>query len=333
MKQSRRDLLKFAGAAAVASSLAEAAPKGPASGGIPKRLLGKTGVEVSCLALGGHHIGTLPDVKASVRLIHQAIDAGITFMDNAWDYHDGRSELWMGEALKDRRDRVFLMTKCCSHGRDKRTAIEQLEASLRRLKTDHLDLWQIHEVAWDDDPEKHFMKDGAVEALAQAKKEGKVRFIGFTGHKSPELHLKMLSHGFPFDTVQMPINAFDSQFRSFQKEVLPELAKQGIAGIGMKSLNGSAEPIKQGLLTVEEALRYALSQPIATLVSGIDSEKVLRQNLAIVQRFKPMTPEEMKALEQRLAPKAQDGGLELYKTTRRFEGPVGRAQHGMSAEG
>ena len=336
MSRSRRDVLRLGGAVAVAGSLAGTALAGPepvAPSGLPQRTLGKTNVQVSAIGLGGHHIGTLKDERSAVRLVQQAIDAGITLMDNAWEYHDGRSELWMGQAIADRRDKVFLMTKLCSHGRDKRTAMEQLDASLRRLKTDHLDLWQIHEVAWDDDPDKHFMKGGAIEALAEAKKAGKVRFIGFTGHKAPALHLKMLSHGFPFDTVQMPLNPFDAHFRSFQKEVLPVAQKQGIAVLAMKSLGGNGAAVKAGVISVEETLRYVWSQPIASLISGIDSEKVLKQNLDILRRFKPMTPEEQRAVEAKIAARAQAGEFELYKTTRNFEGPIGKAQRGIKANG
>jgi uncharacterized protein len=322
----------ISGTAVLAASSAEGA-KPPSPSPIARRPLGKTGAQVSILALGGYHLGMVPEEKEAVRLVHRALDEGITFLDNAWEYHDGKSELWMGKALEGKRDRAFLMTKCCSHGRDKVTALEQLDMSLRRLKTDHLDLWQIHEVAWDDDPAKHFMKNGAVEALTEAKKQGKVRFVGFTGHKSPKLHLEMLSHGFAFDTVQMPINAFDANFRSFQREVLPELQKHGMGVIGMKSLGGDGEAVKAGLVTPEEAIRYALSQPIASLVSGIDSMKVLEQNLRIARAFQPMSGEEQEALRQRLSPRASAGEFEQFKSSRKYEGPIGRAQRGIPFEG
>jgi aryl-alcohol dehydrogenase-like predicted oxidoreductase len=178
-------------------------------------------VQVSALGVGGHHLGEFKEVEGAIRLVHEAIDAGITFFDNAWEYHDGRSEEWMGQALKGKRDKVFLMTKVCTHGRDKKVAMQQLEQSLQRLQTDHLDLWQIHEVVYYNDPERHFAKGGVVEALDEAKKQGKVRYVGFTGHKHPDIHLKMLAHEYPFDSAQMPLNAFDASYRSFAHHVLP----------------------------------------------------------------------------------------------------------------
>jgi aryl-alcohol dehydrogenase-like predicted oxidoreductase len=282
------------------------------AGEIPKRLLGKTGVQVSALCFGGAHWGRIEDDTEAIRILHEAIDAGVTFLDNAWEYNGGRSEELMGKALQGRRQQVFLMTKVCSHGRDKRVALQQLDESLRRLKTDYLDLWQIHEVVYLD-----------------AKRQGKVRFIGFTGHKDPKIHLKMLGHDFPFDTCQMPLNVFDGTYRSFEQEVLPVLTQRGIAPIGMKSLSGNAEPIKQGLVTPEEALRYVLSLPIASLVSGIDSRDVLRQNIDIVRRFVPMTVAEMQGLRTRVARYAMDGRFELFKSTNRYDGRIGREQHGL----
>ena len=294
---------------------------------VSRRPLGTTGVDVSMLALGGAHLGKATSERAAGRIIHEAIDAGLTFMDNAWEYHEGRSEEWMGRALAGRRHQAFLMTKVCSHGRDKRIAMQQLEQSLQRLRTDYLDLWQIHEVIYEDDPDRHFAPGGAAEALLDAKQQGKVRFIGFTGHKDPALHLKMLSHGFPFDTCQLPLNCFDGTFRSFEQEVLPALHRLGIAALGMKTLGGNGEVVRQGLITAEECLRYALSLPVAAIVSGIDSIDVLRQNLGIAQRFVPMTAAEMDALRSRVAGYAADGRYELYKSSRRYDGPVGRAQH------
>jgi aryl-alcohol dehydrogenase-like predicted oxidoreductase len=222
------------------------------------------------------------------------------------------------------------MTKVCSHGRDKRVALQQLEDSLRRLRTDYLDLWQLHEVVYADDPERHFSPNGAAEALLEAKRQGKVRFIGFTGHKDPKIHLKMLQYDFSFDACQMPLNVFDGTYRSFEREVLPVLNQRGIAPLGMKSLSGNADPITQGILTVEEALRYVLSLPIASLVSGIDSSAVLRQNLDIVRRFTPLTADEMQALRSRTAAYAVDGQYEPFKSTSRYDGRIGREQHGLS---
>jgi uncharacterized protein len=297
-------------------------------GAIPRRPLGK-GIQVSILALGGSHLGDVHDAAEATRIVHEAIDGGVTFFDNAWEYHDGRSELLLGEALRGRRDEVVLMTKVCTHGRDKRVALQQLDESLRRLRTDHLDLWQVHECIYDDDPDRHFAPGGVIEALDEAKRLGKVRLVGFTGHKDPEIHLRMLSHGYPFDTVQMPLNCFDATFRSFELHVLPELGKRGIAPIGMKSLGGGGYAVRAGIVTVAEALRYAMSLPIATVVSGIDSLAVLRQNLAIASGFTPMTAEEMGALRARVVAYAADGRFELYKTTLHFDAKVGRGQHGF----
>lgn len=304
-------------------------PAATSSGEIPRRKLGSTGVEVSAIALGGAHVGQVKTEQEAIRIIHEALDAGITFMDNAWEYHDGRSEQIMGKALQGRRDKAFLMTKVCTHGRDARVAMQQLEQSLRRLKTDHIDLWQVHEVIYDNDPDLHFAKGGVIEALDQAKREGKVRFVGFTGHKDPAIHLKMLAYNYPFDTCQLPLNCLDASFRSFEQQVLPKLNQRGIAAIGMKSLGGSGEPVKKGVITATEALRYAMSLPVATTVSGIDSLQVLRQNLSIARGFKPMNAEEMQALRTRYARYAADGRFELYKTSKKYDGPPGREQHGF----
>jgi aryl-alcohol dehydrogenase-like predicted oxidoreductase len=296
---------------------------------IPHRPLGRTGVEVSILGLGGYHLGTIGSREA-VRIVQAAVDEGITFMDNAWEYHDGESEKRMGQALAGgRREKVFLMTKLCSHGRGKQVALRQLHDSLRRLRTDHLDLWQIHEVVYENDPERHFAKDGAVEALEEARRQGKVRFVGFTGHKDPSLHLKMLGHNFPFDTCQLPLNCFDAGFRSFERQVLPELARRGIAPLGMKSLGGEGDPAKKRAVKAADARRYAMSLPVATTIVGIDSMKVLRQDVKMARGFKPFSEREMDAVRRQSAERAADGRFELYKTTAKHEGPVGRAQHGF----
>ena len=296
-------------------------------GEIPRRPLGRTGVEVSALALGGYHIGLAKTKKEALQLVNEAVDAGVTFMDNAWEYHDGKSEELMGEALKGRRHEVFLMTKVCTHGRDRKTAMRQLEESLRRLKTDYLDLWQVHEVVYDNDPDLHFAPGGVIEALAEAKRAGKVRFVGFTGHKDPAIHLKMLAHDYPFDTCQMPLNCFDASFRSFEQRVLPELHRRGIAPLGMKSMTGEGDPVRKRIVTAREALSYAMSLPVAATVSGIDSLKVLRQNLRIARGFVPLTADEMQALRARCAEAAADGRFELYKSSKKFDGPPGRKQH------
>jgi aryl-alcohol dehydrogenase-like predicted oxidoreductase len=295
---------------------------------VPRRPLGKTGEQVSIIGVGGYHLGTVKSSDLAVRLVHEAVDAGVTFFDNAWEYNDHRSEEWMGLGLEGRRDKVFLMSKVCTHGRDKKVAMQQLEESLKRLGTDHLDLWQIHEVIYENDPDLHFAKGGVVEALDEAKKQGKVRFVGFTGHKSPAIHLKMLAHDYPFDTVQMPLNCFDATYRSFEQQVLPELQRRGIAALGMKSLGGDGQPIQYGVVRAEEALRYAMSLPVATTICGIDSLDVLHQNVGIARGFKPMSPQEMQALRERCRPASGDGHLELFKTTKKYDGSVGREQHG-----
>ena len=296
---------------------------------VPRRKFGRHDEEVSALALGGYHIGSVKTEREAIRVVHEAMDAGLTFMDNAWDYHEGGSETRMGKALKGRRDRAFLMTKVCTHGRDGRVALRQLDQSLRRLQTDYLDLWQIHECVYENEPERHFAPGGVVEALEKARAAGKVRYVGFTGHKDPELLLRMLGYGFSFDSCQLPLNGLDATFRSFEKYVLPELLTRGIAAIGMKSLSGDGSPVKKRAVTVQAALRYAMSLPVATTVSGIDSLRILRQNLRIARDFKPMSEREMAAHRKRLAPAAADGRFELYKTTAVFDGDEGRRAHGF----
>jgi aryl-alcohol dehydrogenase-like predicted oxidoreductase len=297
------------------------------------RPFGRTGIPVSILALGGWHLGLPKTEGESTRLVHAAIDRGITFMDNAWDYNEGVSEIRMGKALVGRRDKVFLMTKCCTHGRDARTAMKQLDESLRRLKTDYLDLWQIHEVIFDDEPARYFARGGAIEALDRAREQGKVRFVGFTGHKNPDLHLEMLAQDYPWDSCQLPLNCFDASFRSFEQRVLPELNRRGIAAIGMKSLGGDARAIKAKIVTPQEALRYTLSLPVATLVSGIDTMRVLRQNVAVTTNFRPMTERQREALRRRVAAEARDGRFELYKISAAFDGNESRRQHGLPLMG
>ncbi|MGH7216826.1 MAG: aldo/keto reductase [Nitrospiraceae bacterium] len=296
-----------------AMTYAEVPPSGLEGQGLPRRQLGRTGVTLPILGLGGGHLLNTSDEEGG-RVVQEALDAGLTFFDNSWDYANNRSETVMGKALKGHRHEVFLMTKMCTHGRGKKIGMLHLEQSLRRLGTDHLDLWQIHEVGCDDDPELIFREGGAIEALAEAKKQGKVRFIGFTGHTNPAVHLNVLKYDFPFDTCQLPLNVFDATYNSFEQQVLPELLRRGIAPIAMKSLCGNGKPIKQGILTAEEAMRYVLSLPVSTLVSGIDSREVLRQNLAIARRFVPMTQEEMVQLRRRVSGHATKGQFEHYKT-------------------
>jgi aryl-alcohol dehydrogenase-like predicted oxidoreductase len=295
---------------------------------VPVREFGRTGELVSALALGGYHLADAGSYRDAERIVRACLDAGVTFMDNAWEYHEGKSEEWMGRALEGRRQEAFLMTKACSHGRDGKTALRQLEESLRRLRTDHLDLWQIHEVIHDDDPERHYRAGGAVEALERAKRDGKTRYVGFTGHKDPDIHLRMLTGGFPFDAVQLPLNCFDASFRSFEARVLPELVRRGIAPIGMKSL-GDGAGVKARKVKARDALRYAMSLPVATTVSGIDSMRILRQNLGVARGFAPMPEAERRALVLRVAEFAVDGRFELYKTSKKHDGPIGRQVHGF----
>ena len=301
----------------------------PAAAQIPKRPFGRHQEQVSALALGGYHLGSVKTEREAFRIVHEGIDAGLTFMDNAWDYHEGAAETRMGKALKGRRDQVFLMTKVCTHGRDARVALKQLDQSLRRLQTEYLDLWQIHECVYDDEPERHFAPGGVVEALEKARAAGKVRYVGFTGHKDPDILLRMLSYGFTFDACQLPLNGFDATYRSFEQKVLPELVARGVAPIGMKSLGGDGRPVAKRVVTAEAALRYAMSLPVATTVSGIDSLRVLRQNLRVARGFKPMPEREREAHRKRLAPAAADGRFELYKTTAVFDGDEGRKAHGF----
>ena len=297
---------------------------------IPRRPFGRTGETVSALGLGGFHLGQIGSDRACTALVRRAIDAGITFMDNAWEYNDGLSEQRMGKALAGGwREKVFLMTKVCTHGRDAKVAMRMLEESLRRLKTDYIDLWQVHEISYWNDPERHFARGGVIEALDRAKEKGLVRFVGFTGHKDPGLHLEMLSHGYRFDACQMPLNCFDATFRSFEQQVLPECARQGIAVIGMKTFGGEGEPVKKRVVAAGDALRYAMSLPVAVTVTGIDSKRILDQDLRIARGFRPMRAVEMQRLRARCAAHALDGRFELYKTTAKHEADVGRKQHGF----
>ena len=309
------------------SASAAVPPQSSTGDGVPKKPLGRTGVQVSALGLGGYHLGSANTDQVANEIVAKALDHGIDFFDNAWEYHDGLSEERLGRALKGKRQSAFLMTKVCTHGRDKKIAMRMLEESLRRLQTDHLDLWQVHEVIYENDPDLIFAPDGVAEALQEAKQQGKVRFIGFTGHKDPEIHLKMLAHDFPFDTVQMPLNCFDASFRSFETHVLPEATRRGIAVLGMKSLGGSGEMVRHGAITAQQGLRYAMSLPVATTISGIDSMEVLDQNLAVANNFQPMTDAELRALREQCRRFAADGRYELFKMSTKYDGKIGREQH------
>jgi len=332
---SRREFLQVGAGLATAglAGVASADDKKNA-GGIPVRPLGKTGEMVSLMCLGGH-ASTNPKKLSeaeSLKLIRRAIDEGITFLDNCWDYHDGLAEERMGKALAEggRRDKAFLMTKVC--GRTAKEAQSNLEDSLRRLKTDRIDLWQFHEIVYDNDPDWIFAEGGAIETGLRALKEGKVRFLGFTGHKDPLIHLKMLKQPYDWSAVLMPLNVMDPHYRSFQKQVLPELNRRNIGALGMKSLGGSGNIVTQAGVPVADALRYVLSLPISSLVSGIDSEKVLDQNLKIVREFQPLSGDEKRAIEAKTVKLAGDGRFELFKSSKMFDGPVHRKQHGFSTE-
>ncbi len=291
---------------------------------IPYRELGTTGEKVSAIGLGGWHIG-LPTVeeKAGIRIIHAAIDRGINFLDNCWDYNDGASEIRMGRALRQNnsRKKVFLMTKI--DGRTKKEATKQLEQSLERLDTDYIDLVQHHEILRFEDPNRIFAKNGAQEALLEAKKAGKIRYIGFTGHKDPHIHLYMLEvareNGFKFDTAQMPINVMDAHFRSFSNLVVPECVKQGVGVLAMKTLaNGSI--VKSKTVTPVQAIQYALNLPTSVVICGIDSLKILDQAIKAVTTFEPFTPKQLSTLLAKTAKAAAKGKFEPFKTSSIYDG-------------
>lgn len=294
---------------------------------VPKRPMGKTGLQVSIIGLGGYHLGTVSGQQEVNTMVAKALDHGINFFDNAWEYHKGMSEERVGTALKGKRDQAIVMTKVCTHGRKKDLAMRMLEESLTRLRTDHLDVWQVHEVIYYNDPELAYAPDGVIEALAAAKQQGKVRFVGFTGHKNPSIHLDMINRGFAFDTVQMPINPFDPSFRSFEREVVPVAVSKGMAVFSMKSMGGSGEPVVHGALTPTEALSYAMSVPgVSTTISGMDSLAVLDQNLKILHSFQPLNESQMDELRAQ-GRAFNDGRYELFKSTVKYDGDIGREQH------
>jgi len=295
--------------------------------GIPYRTLGRTGEKVSLIGLGGYHLGSQSDPEESIRIIRTGIDAGINFLDNCWDYNGGESELRMGKALRDGyRQKAFLMTKI--DGRNKAAATAQLNESLRRLQTDRIDLLQFHEVIRDSDPDR-FFAEGAMEVVQEAQRAGKVRFIGFTGHKSPDIHLKMLAtaskHGFRFDAVQMPLNVMDAHFNSFEKKVLPILTKEGVGVLGMKSM-GDKVILRSKTATAIECLQYAMNLPTSVVITGCDSVAILQQALNAARSFQPMDSSQVAALLAKTAKAAEAGQFELYKTTHQFDGTVANPQ-------
>jgi predicted aldo/keto reductase-like oxidoreductase len=285
------------------------------------RMLGATGEEVSIVGLGGAHIGWQHSENDSIRIVRTAIDNGINFMDNCWDYNNGQSEIRMGKALRDGyRNKVFLMTKI--DGRDKKTASKQLDESLTRLQTDHIDLLQFHEIIRMSDPVRIFAPGGAMEAVLEARKAGKVRHVGFTGHKSPDVHLKMLQtgfdNGFIFDAVQIPLNIMDAHYDSFEKRVLPVLSENRMGVLGMKPLGGG-EFLRSDTVTAIECLHYAMSLPVSVVITGCDSRATLRQALEAVRSFSPISEEQRSALLARTEKAAHDGKYELYKTGTIFD--------------
>ena len=333
-KPNRRQFLGQAGVGIVASAVgvpaleALSAEAPAAAGDIPYRKLGRSGEKVSLVGLGGFHIGLQKDEAESIRIIRTAVDRGINFLDNCWDYNDGTSEVRMGKALRDGyRKKVFLMTKI--DGQVKAVAAQQIDESLRRLQTDVIDLVQFHEVIRPGDPDRIFGPGGSFEAMMEAKKAGKLRYIGFTGHKDPDIHLKMLhtafNHGFIFDTVQMPLNVMDAHYKSFAKKVVPVLTEHGIGVLGMKSM-GDGFVLKSNVVTPVECLHYAMNLPTSVVITGCDSLQILEQALDAARTFKPLTQEELSAILAKTAPLAARGEFEPFKTTIDFDGTAHNPQ-------
>lgn len=320
---SRRDFLGLAAAALVAGTVggglnvsAAAAP-----GGMPYRILGRTKEKVSLVGLGGYHIGVPRDEKDSIKLMHAAIDGGINFFDNCWDYHAGESERRMGKAIKGGyRSKVFLMSKI--DGRTKKMAAIQIDESLKNFQTDVIDLMQLHEVIRTNDADRAFGPSGAMEALVDAKKAGKIRYIGFTGHKSPAVHLNFLNtalrNGFALDAVQMPLNVMDAHYDSFERQVLPLLVQHDIGVLGMKTL-GAGLILKSGAVSAVECLQYVMSLKTSVVITGMTSMPELEQALSAARTFKPFTPEQRAALLQKTAAHAANGRYEMYKSTYMFD--------------
>jgi predicted aldo/keto reductase-like oxidoreductase len=324
----RRRFLEVAAATMMSASFAQTT-FAETKNRIPYRILGRTGEKVSATGIGGYHLGR-PGLEAeeSIRIVRSALDEGINFLDNCWDYNGGESEIRMGKALRDGyRQKAFLMTKI--DGRDKATATNQINESLQRLQTDRIDLLQFHEVIRESDPDRIFAAGGALEAVQQAQKAGKVRYIGFTGHKSPEIHLKMLatasSHQFRFDAVQMPLNVMDHHFSSFETKVLPLLLKGDVGVLGMKPM-GDHFILQSKTVTAVECLHYAMNLPTSVVITGCDSLPILRQALDAARSFQPMSQEQVAALLAKTAKAAQSGEFELYKTSHHFDGTIQNPQ-------
>jgi predicted aldo/keto reductase-like oxidoreductase len=317
----RRRFLQTAAATTFVASLQNRSA-GEQTNPVPTRKLGRTGEKVSIVGLGGYHIGKQQDEQESIRIIRTALDNGINFLDNCWDYNDGQSEVRMGKALRDGyRQKAFLMTKI--DGRTKKAATQQLDESLHRLQTDHVDLLQFHEVIRDTDPPRIFAEGSGMDAVMEARKQGKVRYIGFTGHKSPDIHLKMLetafAHGFTFDAVQMPLNVMDAHFDSFEKKVLPVLVKHDIGVLGMKPM-GDSLILRSKTATPIECLHYAMNLPTSVVITGCDSLNILQQALDAARSFQPIGSVEVSALLAKTAPAAKEGEFERYKTSHDFDG-------------
>jgi predicted aldo/keto reductase-like oxidoreductase len=319
----RRKFLGVAAATMISARVDRQAWGAAAKSDIPMRTLGHTGEKVSMVGIGGYHLAR-PGVseEESIRIVRTALDEGINFLDNCWDYNGGESELRMGKALRDGfRQKAFLMTKI--DGRNKATAVNQINDSLKRLQTDRIDLLQFHEVIRDSDPGRIFAAGGALEAVLEARKAGKVLYIGFTGHKSPDIHLKMLAtasaHGFTFDSVQMPLNVMDHHFNSFESKVLPVLQEQNIGVLGMKPM-GDPFILHSKTVSAVECLHYAMNLPISVVITGCDSLKILQQALDAARNFQPMRKQEVAALLAKTAKAAQSGEFEMYKTSHHFDG-------------
>jgi predicted aldo/keto reductase-like oxidoreductase len=325
---SRRGFLGFAAASILMAHADQPFPRLESKNGIPYRTLGRTGEKVSLIGLGGYHLGKQTDPQDSIRIIRAGLDEGVNFLDNCWDYNGGESEIRMGNALRDGyRQKAFLMSKI--DGRTKAAAASQISESLRRLQTDRIDLLQFHEVIRDADPDRIFTEGGGMEAVLAAQKAGKIRFIGFTGHKSPDIHLKMLAtaskHSFTFDTVQMPLNVMDAHFNSFEKKVLPVLLKNDIGVLGMKPM-GDHFILESKTATAVECLHYAMNLPTSVVITGCDSLPILQQALQAARTFQPMNSSQVAALLAKTSKAAEAGQFELYKTSHQFDGTYANPQ-------